>query len=182
MTYIPLLRDDSTQDAVTIVHEHHEIHEGDHYFVVSYQDASINNVLQFTWVQPNTTTWTHWTWELLTESETLWQVYEGGTISTPLTTAITPVNSNRNSANTSGTTMRYELHANLAAANTSVDVSGATLLESGIVGSGFRGEGNAQRSNEIVLKQNTLYVLRATATAAGYMNYNMQWYEHADVA
>jgi hypothetical protein len=34
--------------------------------------------------------------------------------------------------------------------------------------------------NELVLKQNELYVLRATASEAGYINFNMQWYEHTD--
>ena len=170
--------DASTNSLQTVDYEHHEIHAGSHYFVVGYQDLSINNVLDFTWQMPDTAVWTHWTWSISPESETLWQVYEGAVATNPLT-AVTPYNSNRNSANASGTTMRSDLHANLSAANDDTDVSGATLLASGIVGSGRDG-GEAQRSHEIILDQNGLYCLRATASAAGYVNFEMQWYEHTD--
>jgi hypothetical protein len=166
----------------TVAYEHHEIHSGSHYFVSSYADLAINHVLQFTWQMPDTTKWIHWTWSIDTEAETLWQIYEGGTITNPLANAFTPLNNNRNSSNTSGTTMRYEDHANLANANGDVDVSGALLLATGITGAGKTSSGNDERSNEIILKQNTLYVLRATATAAGYIDFNMQWYEHTNAA
>ena len=75
--------------------------------------------------------------------------------------------------------MRYEDHANLAGANGDVDISGALLIESGIAGAG-RDAGFSDRGSELVLKQNELYVLRATATAAGYVNFYMEWYEHTD--
>jgi len=96
-----------------------------------------------------------------------------------LTTAITPFNNNRNSGNTSGVTCRFEKHANLAAANTKINVAAATLLASGISGAGKEG-GTVGRSNEVVMKQNTIYVFRATANAAGYINFDMEWYEHTD--
>ena len=173
--------DDSTASIQTIEYEHHEIHSGSHYFVVGYQDLSINNVLQFTWQMPDTTKWIHWSWNISTESETLWQVYEGATINNALANTITPLNSNRNSANTSDTTMKYEVHANLAAADTDVTISANNLIESGISGAGKDG-GEASRNHEIVLDQNGLYVLRATANAAGFINFDMQWYEHTDKA
>jgi hypothetical protein len=176
--YDEVRMDAATHSLQTVAYEHHEIHAGSHYFVVGYQDLAINNVLDFTWLMPDTTRWTHWTWDIDTESETLWQVYEGAVATNPLANPVTPLNSNRNSLNTSGTTMRFELHANLAAANADTNVGGAVLLESGISGSGRQTAGNAERGHEIILAQNTLYCLRATATAAGYINFNMQWYEH----
>lgn len=169
--------DGYTEALETIDYEHHEVHGGSHYFVVSYADLSINNVLDFTWQMPNTARWTHWTWKISTESETLWQVYETAIATNPLSGAITPLNSNRNSANTSGTTMKFEVQTNLAAANADTAVGGATLIESGISGAG-RDSGVEARTNELILKQNTLYCLRVTATAAGFVNFNMQWYEH----
>lgn len=171
--------DASTNSLQTVEYEHHEIHSGSHYFVQGYQDLSINNVLDFTWLMPNTTKWIHWNWQISTESETLWQVYEGATATNPLANAVTPLNNNRNSGNTSGTTMKFELQTNLAAANADTDVSGATLIESGISGAG-RDSGDSKRTDELILKQNTLYVLRATASAAGYINFHMAWYEHTD--
>lgn len=173
--------DDSTGSIQTIEYEHHEIHGGSHYFVSGYQDLANGNVLQFTWQMPDTTKWIHWSWNISTESETLWQVYQGATINNPLANAITPLNSNRNSVNTSGTVMLYELHANLAAADTDVTISANDLIESGISGAG-KDAGEADRNHELVLLQDGLYVLRATANAAGFVNFNMQWYEHTDKA
>jgi len=171
--------DGVTRSVLTVEHEHHEIHSGGHYFVSGYQDLSINNVLDFTWLMPNTTKWIHWTWDISTEHETNWLVYENGTATNPLANTITPLNNNRNSVNTSATTLKYELQSNLAAANADTNVTGATLIESGISGAG-RDAGFAKRSNELMLKQNTLYCLRAIATVAGYINFTMEWYEHTN--
>jgi len=171
--------DASTHALEIIQYEHHEIHGGSHYFVVGYQNLAINNVLDFTLQMPNTTKWIHWTWKISTESETLWQVYENVVATNPLANVITPFNSNRNSANTSSTTMRYELQANLAAANADTNVAGSTLIESGISGAG-KDAGDESRNNELILDQNILYCLRATATAAGYINFRMEWYEHTN--
>jgi len=179
-TVKPIRMDPSTHTIQTIKYEHHEIHSGSHYFVQSIQDLAINNVLDFTWQMPNTAKWIHWTWDIDTEKETAWYVYEVAVATNPLANTVTPVNSNRNSANTSGTTMKYELQASLAAANIDTDVTGATLLSSGISGVKRRLSGSAERNHEVVLKQNTLYCLRAVAAAAGYINFNMQWYEHTD--
>ena len=173
--------DNSTDSLQVINYEHHEIHSGSHYFVVGYADLALNHVLDFTWQMPNTTKWTHWSWNISTESETLWQVYEGATATNPLANTITPLNSNRNSANTSGTTMKSEDQANLAAANADTDVSGATLIMSGISGAGRDG-GEEHRKHEVVLYQNVLYCMRATASTAGFINFSMQWYEHTDKA
>jgi hypothetical protein len=65
------------------------------------------------------------------------------------------------------------------AANADTNVTGATLLESGIAGSGKQG-GNHERDNELILKQNTLYCLRMIANTAGYINYELEWYEHTN--
>lgn len=172
--------DASTHSLQVVDYEHHEIHSGSHYFVNAYANLSINHVLQFTLQTPNTTKWLHWVWEITTEAETLWSVYEGVTVNSALANTITPYNNNRNSANTSGATLKYEDHANLAAANTDIDVSGAILLESGISGAGKSNSGNIKRSSEIILEQNQIYALRAIATSAGYIDFNMQWYEHTD--
>ena len=172
--------DASTNSLQVTCYEHHEIHSGDHYFVGGYEDMANGNVLDFTWLMPNTTKWIHWAWRFETESEAEWSVYENVTANNPLANAITPLNNNRNSGNTSGTTMKYELQTNLAAANTDTDVTApAILLESGISGDG-KIAGNWERTSEIILKQNTLYCMRAVATSAGYINFIMEWYEHTN--
>ena len=171
-------------DAIThslqiIDYEHHEIHSGSHFFVDGVQDLSINQVLDFTWQMPNTTKWTHWTWQIETESETAWYVYETVVATNPLANTVTPLNNDRNSATTSGTTMKFELQSNLTAANNDTDVTGATLLQSGISGAG-KTSGDSRREHELILKQNTLYCLRAVASSAGYIDFKMNWYEHTN--
>lgn len=172
--------DSSTNSIQTVDYEHHEIHSGSHYFVHGVLTIpALNDVLDFTWQMPDTTKWTHWNWTIETSKGVTWYVYEDATATNTLANAITPLNSNRNSDNTSGTTMKYEIQDDLTAANADTDVSGATLLASGTTGDN-RTAGSAMRSNEIVLKQGSLYVLRAVASAASVVNFDMQWYEHTD--
>lgn len=166
----------------TVTYEHHEIHSGSHYFIHStFEIPASGDVLDFTWLMPDTTKWIHWTWEIETSKGVSWYVYEDATATNPLANTITPLNSNRNSGNSSGTTMKYELQADLAAANADTDVTGATLLESGVT-SDNRTAGDSKRDNELILKQGKLYVLRAVATAACVINFKMDWYEHTNVA
>jgi len=181
-TFQPLRLDKVTNSIQTIDYAHHEIHAGSHFFVTGVQDLSTNQVLDFTWVMPDTTTWTHWLWSIDTEAETAWYVYEGAVITNALANTVTPLNSNRNSETTSGTTMKYEVQANLTAANADTDVTSATLLKSGISGSGKGKGGEASREYELILKQNTIYCMRAVATAAGYIDFDMEFYEHTDIA
>jgi hypothetical protein len=172
--------DPTTHTLQTIEYEHHEIHSGSHYFVQGYLDiAGANDVLDFTWQMPNTTKWTHWTWELQTEKALAWTVYEGVTATNGLANTMTIFNSNRNSSKTSGTTMKYEVQADLATANADTSVGGATLLSSGKVGDNNTA-GEAERHHEMILKQNSLYCLRAAATGAGYINFDIHWYEHTN--
>ena len=175
---------DQYTNALSVVpYQHHEIHAGSHYFAVGYQDLTSGQVLDFQWTMPNTTKWIHWTWTLDTEDEVNWLVYENAGITTVLANSFTPLNSNRNSANTSGTTMNYEVFANLAAANAKTSVGGATLLKSGLTKAGgffVPGGGEAGRESELVMKQNTVYCMRAIANAAGFVNFDMEWYEHTN--
>jgi hypothetical protein len=171
--------DSSTHTLQTIEYEHHEIHEGSHFFVDGVQDLSINQVLDFTFTTPNTTTWSHLTWKFDTESETAWYIYEGATATNALANSITPRNNNRNSATTSVNTLKYEVQADLATANADTNVSSATLLQSGISGAG-KTVGDDKRERELILKQNTIYCMRAIASTAGYIYFHMGWYEHAN--
>lgn len=184
-TDLRTLRVDPSSNSLQIIdYAHHEIHGGSHYFVVGTQDLTAGDVLDFQWTIPDTTKWIHWVWSIDCEDEVEWFVYEGVTITNPLANDITPLNSNRNSVKTSGTTMKFELHGNLAAANADTDVSApAILLKTGKTkGGGFftPGGGQAGRESEVILKQDTVYCLRAIAGGAGFINFDMEWYEHTD--
>ena len=117
------------------------------------------------------------------EKAITWYIYEDVTATNALANAMTIHNSDRNSTNTSGAVLKYELQADLDTANADTSVGGGTLISSGQIGDDKRSEGGgANRSNELILKQNSIYCLRAVATAAGYINFNMEWYEHTDKA
>jgi len=175
---ITAIVDPVSEGLVTTSFEHHEIHEGDHYFIEDVSDIAINNVFDVQWTTPNTTEWAHFNFVLACENETEWFIYEGVNIILA-GTALTPINNNRNSANTSSATLASIANTSVANANLDTAVAGATLLAHGIVGSGQDG-GVIAREREIIMKQNTKYCLRAVATAAGYVNFFMGWYEHVD--
>jgi len=174
----PLRSDGATAAMITIDYQHHEIHGGSAFFIEGYSDMSINNVYEMQFVTPNTLKWNHLTFGILCESETIWQVYEGVSISTSGST-IALFNHDRNSAKTSGNIVYASLRASLAAANAATNITGSTLLMSGIVGSGKNG-GTEDRTNEVILKQNTTYAMRATAVAAGFISFGLNWYEHTN--
>lgn len=170
--------DASTAALMTVDYEHHEIHSGSHYFIQDVQDLAINAVIDVQFTTPNTAKWSHFVFRLECESETEWYIYEGATISAA-GSSVTPINNNRNSSNTSGNTIAIQSNSSLANANADTDVSGATELAHGIIGAG-RDSGIRGRAQEIILKQNTIYCMRAVANAAGYVDFTMEWYEHTD--
>ena len=180
-TWQNLRLDKATNSIQTVDYEHHEIHAGSHFIVADVVDLAINEVYDLQLTTPNTTKWSHLTFEVDAESETAWYIYEGATISTA-GTGITPINNNRNSATTSGNTLAGILNTSLVNANADTAVAGATLLERGIIGTGKGSGGSDARNRELILKQNTIYCFRAVANAAGYIDFVMSWYEHTDIA
>lgn len=176
-SYYPISIDESTRAITTIEYEHHEIHGGSHFECINVVDLAINNVRDIQITTPNTTKWAHLIFTFDTEAETDWYLYENVTINTP-GTGVTPFNNDRNSANTSDLTVAVIDNTSTANANADTAVAAATELMHGIAGAGKKSGGGETRAQEIILKQNEDYTLRFIATAAGYVDYNLQWYEH----
>ena len=182
--YVPQVGIDSANvnsetNAVKVVdYQHHEIHSGSHYFHVDVKDLSINEVYDIRITVPDTTKWAHFTFRLESESETLWYLYEDVAISTVGTTEVL-YNNDRNSANTSGLAVDEILNTSLSNANADTDLTGASTLLTGIIGAGRVG-GADERNKEIILQQNTIYCIRTVASAAGYVDYTLEWYEHTN--
>ena len=168
--------DDMTSALNTISYEHHEIHGGSHYHLDEVQDLSINEVYDIQITTPDTSKHAHLVFQLSSEAETEWWLYENVTINTAGTSENIQ-NNNRNSSNTSGLVVKGILNSSLANANSDTAVAGATLLHHGIIGAG-RNAGDFTRGSEIILKQNEDYTIRFEAKAAGYTDYNFEWYEH----
>ena len=171
-TVHPLRLDQATNSLQIIDYAHHEIHAGSHFFVSGVATLPINDVLDFVWVMPNTAKWVHWLWKIGSSVEMAWYVYENAIVNNALANVITPFNNNRNSLAISGTTMRFEVQADLAAANVDTDVTTAILLKSGIIGAG-KSSGSENRESELNLKQGATYCLRVVAAAAGYIDFRL---------
>lgn len=168
-------KDDSTAAILTMVHEHHEIHEGDHYFLSSYIELNNAGVLNFTIQTPNTTKWAHLVWFASSTANAIFQVYEA--IAESGGSSVTPINNNRNSANTSGLTIK----TGATVSDTGTLIAAASI---GVNGTNKFSpiSGEVQRNFEIVLKQNTKYLIRVTSGADNnIINYHAEWYEHSDV-
>lgn len=176
---MPVAMDKSTHALETVSYAHHEIHDGSDYFIEDVVDLSAGDYFDVQITTPDNTAWAHVNFRLEAESETEWYLYEDVAISTAGTTK-TPRNSNRNSTNTSGLTVAVISNASESDANDDTDVAGATALMHGIIGAGSQTKGNNDHDHEIIFKQNEDYSIRVIATASGYVDYSLNWYEHTD--
>ena len=169
--------DSSTHALMRISYQHHEIHDGNNYNIFGTQSLAINNVYDVQWTTPDTAVEPHFTWEFITDDTTDLFIYEGASI-VLAGTAITPINNNRNSSNTSGQTIKGISNASVALANADTAVAGATTIYSQrLFGSNFSAH-HQIHGEEIILKRNTIYCMRAVAIAAANISFLCSWYEH----
>ena len=169
-------RIDLTTGAVeTIDYAHHEIHAGSHFMytdAVTLGEAGVQNYLITT---PNTTKWAHMIFVMDGSAITTFELYEatnkGGT------TLQTVGNSNRNSTTVATTT----IHKGLTGGD-----SDGTLIHKFAGGSATnqsKDSSSTRNDEELVLKQNTKYILRVTSgTASNLTNVKLAWYEHTNKA
>lgn len=172
--FLPLKVDPSTQSIQTVAYEHHEIHDGSHYSVFINKDVAIAGTFTVAFTTPNTTKWIHMLFSVVTEVEADIILYEGITSWTG-GSAITPINNNRNSANTSGITDMAQ--------DATITLGTPVTIAHAVTGSGRNYGGGARNDAEYVLKQNTKYYLLVTNQTAGAtneVNIGMQWYEHTN--
>jgi len=168
--------DDVQMDAVTnalisIAQEHHEIHEGAHYFYADYAlSQSSGSTREFVLTTPNNTKWIHLVWSVYAGDGATVELYKDASGITG-GTSITPVNNNGNSANTSGVTLVKD--------PTSITSDGNRAA--GYLAGAGRVAGDTKRTNEIMLEQNTIYLVRITSLAnSNDISWDAEWYEHTD--
>jgi hypothetical protein len=166
--------DASTHALNGIDYEHHEIHAGSHFFYTDKATLAANASTSYVISTPNTTKWTHMTFAATGSAITTVDLYESIDL-TGVGARQTIVNSNRNSATTSG----MEIWDAIAPGTV-----GGTLIwsmSSGSATAQSRAGLSAERSNEIILKKNTRYLLRITSgTNDNLTNLQLEWYEHTD--
>jgi len=168
-----ILRDGSTGDVVFIDHAHHEIHEGDSFFVTDIA-TGVNNAAPKVYIAttPNTTKYAHILYELWSSAAGLWELYENPTI-TLAGSAMTEFNHDRNSG--TAATVAWTEDATIGAAGTLLmawRTGGTGLGNTGLAGATTRGD-------ELILKKNEDYLLRFTPDGNGVtcIVYST-WYEH----
>lgn len=162
--------DASTEAQYVVDYAHHETHEGDHYFYcenVTLGSGAIRNILINV---ANSNKWPHMVWTIRSSGEANMVLYEETTTSSD-GTAVNERNHNRNSIKTSITQVFH----------TPTITADGTQICTEHFGSGQNAGGASRGETEIILKQNTKYLLRVTSEAAANdITTRLNWYEHSD--
>jgi hypothetical protein len=166
--------DAATYALNTVDYAHHEIHAGSFYTAGTALDLAAGGTVQLKITTPNTTKWAHFVGLVNVESESTVSWYENPT-SPGAGATITPINHNRNSANTATCAVAG------TAAGTFSGTIGTTLVQYNM-GSGKGVGGETREVNEWVLKQNEDYVLEVVNNASGasLTTVVLAWYEHTN--
>jgi len=174
-TVVPINLDSSTQDIQIVEHEHAEIHGGDHYFFENFATVDSAASIGFCVQTPNTAKWTHLTWEIQSQGQIQFEIYENANL-TYDGTDLTSYNNDRNSTNTSNW-VNFEQDCTVNSVGTKL---GQALI--GNASNPNRGlPGGGQRNKEIILKQNEDYLFRITSGVnSNTITYLAEWYEHTN--
>lgn len=163
--------DAATHTLQTITYEHHEIHAGSHFFYADSVELGSGVSQVYLITTPDTTRWAHLVFSATGSAITTIDLYEGADRTGD--TAQTAYNNNRNSA----TEATVTIHKGITGGTT--DGTRIYTLKSGAATAQSRTPVIVQRDSEIILKQNTKYLLRITSgTAANLTNLQLEWYEH----
>ena len=169
------IRIDAVTHAIeTIAYPHHEVHEGEHYYIEGYATLADAAELRVKLVTPDTTKWGHFAWSISSSGILTTEFYEGASGGMAGGSGITPLNNNRNSGNTS---------AIVITSGVAVATSDGSLISSAKWGSGDKfaaSGGGDNRDDEIILKQDTIYLRKFISGAAdNIVQFRAGWYEHA---
>ena len=167
--------DPVTRTLQIIDYEHHEIHSGDHYYIQGYLelDDGVTNCVKL--VTPDSAIWSHFIFDI--KSTGICTSYFDEDASGGMTggAVVDIKNNNRNSTNESG----MVITAGVVCPSAYV-----TRLENSKWGAaGFKEQigGGSARSDELVLKQNTVYARTFISGADdNIIQFKASWYEHAN--
>ena len=168
--------DETTETLIKIDSEHHEIHEGDHYFITGFQNIDTDAEIVFGVKTSDSESSGHITTLINGTSEIEVYIYEDAVFTGG--TPVIPINNNRNSLKTSGSL--------IVIAPTVTDVG--TLLSSqssGKAGVNPKSSvgGITSRQNEIILKRDTYYIFKTISKDDdNIISFRADWYEHISKA
>ena len=76
------------------------VHNGVHFYMEGYTELDDGDTFYVKLVTPDTTTWGHFQWIIMSSGILTTELYEGASGGMTGGTSVTPLNSNRNSSNT----------------------------------------------------------------------------------
>jgi len=166
--------DEYTRTPINIGYPHSRIHAGNSFFAQVIDDSmAADDVLMLLLVTADSDDWVHLIWGVNVTAESKIEFFEGVTYSSA-GSDVTPVNRNRNSANTSATTAKK---------NPTITDNG-TLLETlfcGTTGLHLTESSNSRNENEWILKPDTKYLLKVTALGSMKARLYGNWSEHTSL-
>lgn len=167
--------DASTHTLQVIDYAHHEVHAGSAYRAGMNYTLANANVATFCLTTPDTTKWSHVIWTLTATADGTFAVLEDVTSYTG-GAAVTPLNHNRNSTNTSGNVCKSGMTG-----VSPITLTGGTTILSASLATGKGDVIESSHENEFILKQNSIYAFRYTnGTSANTIRFVLEWYEHQD--
>ena len=174
---VPIRADLSTRAMVGISYEHHEIHDGRSYIVTDAVSVDDGNTRELLIETPDTAVWAHFTFVVTGSLDTTVEFFETTTKTTG--TAMTELNRNRNSGNSTSVVVT---HTPGGAGDGNLIFVAKFGGDTGPSGSGgLRGESRPE--GEIMLGQNEKYLIKITSgTNGNNITTTMSWYDHSDEA
>lgn len=167
--------DPATHVLQIIDNAHHEIHSGDHYYINGFLELADTETHYVKLVTPDSAVWTHFRFQIKSTGICTTYFDEGATGGMAGGSGVTPINNNRNSANTSGIVIT---------SGVTIATSYDKRLENDKWGAdGFKQTigGGGGREDELILKQNTTYLRTfISGAAANIVQFRASWYEHTD--
>lgn len=149
------------------------INEGNHFYVEGFATIASGDSLRVKLVTPDTKKYAHFTWQIESSGVLTTYLFEGPTGGMTGGAAIAPLNSNRNSANTSSMVIT---------SGVSIYTDSVLIVSQKSVGSaGFKevSGGDANITSKIILKQNTTYCrLFISGTADNVVSFRASWDEY----
>ena len=169
----PITVDTVTRALTTIDYSHHEIHAGSHYYIQGFVELASSGTFYVKLVTPNTTKWSHFIFDIKSTGITTATLDEDASGGMTGGTVVTAINNNRNSSN---------LSSLVFTSGVTVATAYVTRLEDDKWGtSGFKETigGGSSRDDELILKQNTIYLRCFTSQADNnIIQFKASWYEH----
>lgn len=158
-------RQDEITGSLTIIDDpHHEVHEGEMYDVcelISLGLGATRNYLITTGIKS-----VHFKYDVTADGKGNVTLYEDTTTSSA-GTSMSELNRNRISTNTAITVVTH----------TPTITGDGTMLCQELFGSSNKSGGEARSENEWILKKNSKYMIRITATVALDFSIKINWYE-----